>query len=481
MKKLLYIIMIMFGLGLYSCNEDNNVPNPDEVPGDTDNDSDNDTEEPGDDGINIDFTYEQLKLQKKRGLSLTDAQREEILTINGVTLSGMGWLLNMCADDIWHSIGIECIPVADIDIDKEGINNLSKLISSEKCKRVLAFDVPESSENVESSVESAIQTWASLQRLQVPLGSPIIDATKTESPWFDAFMNKINELQYRVDYLCVKYNGENIGTLKANIAALYTKYNLPILVTGFALVDADATSSETNEYDADEVNAFMEEAITWFDNEEYIYGYAWTSFDNDNPVGCTSALLADGSLTSLGEYYMESGDDGGETEPEEPEYGDNLILNPGFEDTPNYSEWTKSANNVNIETMNDDRIISGNKTLVFQGAMGQDKWAQILQEFTGEMNQRYVCGCTARIHDAAGSSGSANTVLANTLYINVQYKDTYGTWKKLNGVTVKNNENTKVEFEFTVDTNVTVDLRVQITKNYGFAYVDDVYVKKIIN
>ena len=474
--------MIMFGLGLFSCNEDNTVPNPDEIPGDTDNDSDNDTEEPGDDGINIDFTEEQLKLQNKRGLSLTEAQREEILTINGVTLSSMGWLLNMCADDIWHSIGIECIPVADIAIDKEGINSLSKLISSEKCKRVLAFDIPESSENIESSVESAIQTWASLQRLQVPLGSPVIDATMNESLWFDAFMNKINELQYRVDYLCVKYIGEDLNTLKTNIEALQTKYNLPILVTGFALVDADAISSETNEYDADEVKAFMDEAITWFDEQEYIYGYAWTSFDIDNPVGCTSALLADGNLTPLGKYYMESEDGGDGTEPGEPQYGENLVQNPGFEDTPNFIGWTKNQWNVNLDNKItnpalSEHIISGDCTLRFSGK----DWADVKQTLTVTKNKKYICGCTGRVQDAVGPSGSSPNTGNKAATITVNYIGTDGKAVKINSTTINSNTNTTVEFEVVVTDNMTENLRIDISKWQNCAvYIDDVYFKEVI-
>lgn len=482
MKKLLYIIMIVLGFGMYSCNDNNDIPNPDDVPGETDNDSDNNTEEPGNDGIDIDFTEEQLKLQNKRGLSLTESQRNEILRIDGVTLSSMGWVLNMCADDIWHSIDIECIPVADITIDKENINSLSKLISSGKCKRVLAFDVPESAENIVSSVDNAIQTWVSLQRLQVPLGAPIIDANNTETAWFDAFMNKINELQYRVDYLCVKYIGEDLVAFKTNIAALHTKYNLPILVTGFALIDADATSIETNEYDSEEVKSFMEDAMAWLDEQEYIYGYAWTSFDNDNPIGCTSALLADGKLTSLGEFYMESENEGGGTEPGEPEYGENLVQNPGFEDTPNFAGWTKNQWNVNLDNKITnpalaDNVITGNCTLRFSGK----DWADVKQPLTVEKSKKYICGCTGRVQDAVGPSGSSPNTGNKAATITVNYIGADGKAVKINSANINSNTNTLVEFEVVVTDNMTENLRIDISKWQNCAvYIDDVYFKEVI-
>lgn len=466
MKNKLYIFLFILGLGLFSCNEDVVTNDPGDNSGTSD--SEDDVENillPDGDGIKISFTDEQLKFAKKKGLSLTENQKEQIKNMPGLTLLKMGWF-NLCDDDIWHGTGIECVHVADIGIDEEKVKSLYKLVLNNECKRIIAFDVPNSYDDLQTSVDNAINTWALLQKLQVPLGSPVIDATSENTEWFDAFMAKISELQYRVNYLCVKYHSDdNVETFKTKIEALHAEYDdLPIIITGLSVIDADAHDTGSNEFSEAEVKSFLRNASAWLEEEgqDYIYGYSWTSFDYDNPSGCSSALINDKVLTGLGDYYIN----------EKLEYGDNLIKNPGFESGLT-SDWGK-GNNTSVTS---NYTINGNKSVLLSGTGN----TRCFQDIKVEGGKTYILGLTARIHDKVGPSGSEYTT-NEKLIINV-YKLDNGeqVTPALYTTTVTANTNTLIEFEITLDKDVS-DLRFNFYKNSKkacVAYVDDVYVKEV--
>lgn len=457
MKKIIYIISVIFGLCFYSCSEEYAVQGPAED--DSAGGTGDVTEE--DNGINIDFTEEALRLNNKRGLSLTEAQRQLIQNIQEISLENFGWLYNLCDNDIWHLTGVECVHVADLAIDEAGLNRLSKLVKEGTCERILCSDVPYSEQDIESSVNNAINTWTNLQKLKVPLGSPTIDLTKEEDPWFEAFMNKINELQYRVDYLCVKYLGSDIEDLKLKIQALNTKYQLPILVTGFAVVDSDATSTEENEYSAEAVMDFMKSSMGWMDDQEYIYGYAWTSFDIDEAIGCTSALFDTEGLTELGEYYVMN--------KKEPEYGPNMIINSDFETGLNPGWTWSSGATTGVKA---EELISGSRTCRINGV---DRYIISKDFITVKPGQKYVFGFTGRIQKSSGPEGTASVNWKSGLQLILLDENN----KQIGGTSnIYENMDTTLEGETTLYVDK-IKVKIYTWGENSFAYIDDVYFKEV--
>lgn len=459
MKKIIYIISVIFGLCFYSCSEEYAVQGPAED--DSAGGTGDVTEE--DNGINIDFTEEALRLDNKRGLSLTEAQRQLIQNIQEISLENFGWLYNLCDNDIWHLTGVECVHVADLAIDEAGLNRLSKLVKEGTCERILCSDVPYSEQDIESSVNNAINTWTNLQKLKVPLGSPTIDLTKEEDPWFEAFMNKINELQYRVDYLCVKYLGSDIEDLKLKIQALNTKYQLPILVTGFAVVDSDATSTEENEYSAEDVMDFMKSSMEWMDDQEYIYGYAWTSFDIDEAIGCTSALFDTEGLTELGEYYVMN--------EKEPEYGPNLVPIPGFEED-NISDFWTWTDGLKIVDDSNGEVISGLKTCRMEKSNNKIMLKNSINITSGK---RYKFGFTGRVQTKAGPEGTGNTIA----YVRLALYDENGNSLKITTGDIKSNMNTTVTSEAILNVSkVKVGVYTGLSQQC-YVYIDDIFLMEV--
>jgi Glycosyl hydrolase catalytic core len=78
----------------------------------------------------------------------------------------------------------------------------------------------------------------------------------------------------------------------------------PIVITEFAVADWDSKLAGSSRYSEQEVLTFMQAVLPWLEEQDFIAGYAWFSFDSNSPVGATSSLFDDnGQLNSLGRYY----------------------------------------------------------------------------------------------------------------------------------------------------------------------------------
>lgn len=479
MKNFLYLFLIVFGLGIYSCAGEPNlvIPDIDEAPGNTDDTDNDDGDGDGtvDDGKDVEFTEDELKLTRKRGLYLTSDQFNVIKELEGVTLNAnLGWVYNMC-DENSHSYGVECVNFASVDIDEAGIANLSQLVADGNCKRIMAFDVPYdvAEADIQTSVDAAITKWASLQALKVPMGSPCIDITQNEHKWFEAFMAKIAELEYRVDYLCVKYHGAaDFNKLQTAIEGLREKYVYPIMVTGFSVVNDNSTDEGQTACTEEQVFEFMKQAVNWMEAQTFINGYVWTSFNTDDTQGgCSSLLDANGQLNSLGNYYIKN--------EYEIQYGENKLLDPGFENGLKNDYW-QSWNGV--VTAHSERypeyIISDNLSLYFDNPNSYIT----AKDLTLEQNKRYIFGGTVRIQSAFGSNGEYQAASNQT--INIQIYNMKGTAAtKVAEIKSNSCSNTEISGEFTVTSDMSTTFRFKIARAGGskcYGAVDDVYVQEII-
>lgn len=182
-------------------------------------------------------------------------------------------------------------------------DKLEPLIKRKKIKRLLAFNEPDGKKQANVSVEKALELWPSLEKLNIPLGSPA--PVHPDKEWLQSFMKGATEKGYRVDYICVHdYGGMNAKALLNKLERVYKLYGRPILITEFAVADWKAKTPQENKYTDEQVQQFMKEILPALDALPYVYGYSWFSFGRDSAAGTSSALFEeDGTLTKLGEIY----------------------------------------------------------------------------------------------------------------------------------------------------------------------------------
>ena len=216
---------------------------------------------------------------------------------------------------------VEFVPMAwgawsAADLRKSLQNKVVPHIKSGKVKRFLGFNEPDKKEQANMPYKAALKYWPILESLNVPLCSPgcanpegLNDGTVqgVNSSWMVDFMREADRLGYRVDYVGVHwYGGTNAADFKAKMRRIYEKYGRrPLLITEFAPADWQAKTHSQNRMKAPYVLAFMKEVLPWLEKQDWVAGYAWFSFEHNEPFGHTSSLFGEnGDLTTLGHYYQ---------------------------------------------------------------------------------------------------------------------------------------------------------------------------------
>lgn len=173
---------------------------------------------------------------------------------------------------------------------------------------ILAFNEPDSKPQSNLSVEKVIEVWPKLEQSfkdVIVLVSP--SATNSLNPWFESFMEQVDEKKLRVDAIGVHhYGGPASAGFKAKMKRIHDKFHRPLIITEMAVADwtaKDKTPAD-NKHTPEEVLSFMKQVLPWMEEQDWILGYAWFPFDILRPVGTSSALFdEDEKLTALGEYY----------------------------------------------------------------------------------------------------------------------------------------------------------------------------------
>jgi hypothetical protein len=189
-------------------------------------------------------------------------------------------------------------------------------IKSGDVHRILGFNEPDKLEQANMPYTEALTYWPILESLHVPLCSPacanplsdIDDSTQgVRGTWMRDFMKAADKRGYRVDYIGVHwYGGASPIAFKQRMIDIYNAYGQrPLLITEFALADWGAKNPGENSITQKDVLAFMQNVLPWMEQQNWIAGYAWFSFEIDDPNGCSSALFDDdGNLTASGQFYQ---------------------------------------------------------------------------------------------------------------------------------------------------------------------------------
>ena len=196
------------------------------------------------------------------------------------------------------------------------VEKVTPEIKKGRVKRLLGFNEPDKVDQSNMSYMDAVKLWPEFMKLGVPLCSPacanpvgIHDGTSQNVPgtWMRDFMREADKRGYRVDYIGVhSYGGTHAGHFKERMRMIHELYGKrPLLITEFAPADWQTGGDiRKNRHKPAAVLAFMKDIIPWMEQQDWIAGYAWFSFNIDSPEGTSSALFdATGNLTACGRYY----------------------------------------------------------------------------------------------------------------------------------------------------------------------------------
>jgi hypothetical protein len=183
--------------------------------------------------------------------------------------------------------------------------NQMEMIGTQNPTMLLGFNEPDQKNQSNMTVEKALEAWPKLEAMGVPLVSPSCAHPMRE--WMEAFMDQAQQRGLRVDAIGFHdYGGGNAGNFQTKLRNIYEKYQRPILVTEFAVADWNAKTPETNKHKPEQVLKFMQEVLPWMEEQDWILGYAWFSFNEASAAGTCSALFhEEGNLTDLGRFYAE--------------------------------------------------------------------------------------------------------------------------------------------------------------------------------
>ena len=156
-------------------------------------------------------------------------------------------------------------------------------------------------------VDTALEYWPTIQSLPLAVVSPSV--AHMEGPWLEEFITKADSQCARLNYLGIHwFAGPNPTLFKQKLTDAYLNNGKrQILLTEFAVADWSATTVADNRHSKESVLEFMKDVIPWMEQQDWIAGYTWFSFDISSPQGTSSALFhgfnGNNRLTELGQYY----------------------------------------------------------------------------------------------------------------------------------------------------------------------------------
>ena len=198
---------------------------------------------------------------------------------------------------------------------KDLAKNVIPRIKSGEVKRFLGFNEPDKWDQANMSYQAALKYWPVLEALNVPLCSPACanpESVEDDSiqgvkgTWMRDFMREADKRGYRIDYIGVHWYGSTgAHSFKTKLASIYELYGRrPLLVTEFSPADWSAKKLTDNDHSPQDVLEFMKVVVPWMEQQDWIAGYAWFSFEHYQAVGTSSSLFDPaGNLTPLGRFY----------------------------------------------------------------------------------------------------------------------------------------------------------------------------------
>lgn len=210
---------------------------------------------------------------------------------------------------VWGGSSVEAL-------EKRLAADVVPAMKSGKIKRLLGFNEPDKEAQSNMPYTKALELWPTLEKLGIPLCSPacanpegVNDDSVQGVPgtWMRDFMKEADKRGYRVDYIGVHwYGGTDAAGFRGKMKRIYEKYGKrPLLITEFAPADWKTGGDiKKHKHKPESVLKFMKEVLPWMEEQDWIAGYSWFSFNIDSPQGTSSALFdKEGNLTACGKFY----------------------------------------------------------------------------------------------------------------------------------------------------------------------------------
>ncbi|KAL6245258.1 hypothetical protein RBB50_008033 [Rhinocladiella similis] len=272
-------------------------------------------------------THSQSSSRSKRGLGWPwDSPASQFKLYTPYYSAGkLSWVFNW---ELWvpESIppDVEWIPCVRTAVNVKDIDAyLIDIILGRgiKTEALLGFNEPEINDQANLSVDSAADLWRHLvsakRKFGLRLGSPGMSSDVSRSvPWLTKFLSRLNG-EDGIDFLVVHWYGPRFEDFRTFLEHMHSTFNLPVWVNEFACSTMGNNNGEASQ---DEVVAFMNEALPWLDQCEWIERYAYFGHGQNKDVGAwvgrasnfTEAAVEDGTaasdarrLSRVGRHYCE--------------------------------------------------------------------------------------------------------------------------------------------------------------------------------
>ncbi|CAF2963240.1 unnamed protein product [Rotaria sp. Silwood2] len=176
---------------------------------------------------------------------------------------------------------------------------------------VLGFNEPERGDQANMNPVDAAHAWKQyiepLRAQGARLGSPAIASTDQGLKWMRQFMNELDKIGGRIDFLALHWYGRGVDNFINWITKVREHFGnkYPVWVTEFACTSWNSWQPVTQQ----EVNEFMRQSIAKLDALSWVERYAWFGAQRhlDSALGSTNCLIApNGQLSKLGQKYVHS-------------------------------------------------------------------------------------------------------------------------------------------------------------------------------
>ncbi|MFJ4845770.1 MULTISPECIES: sigma-70 family RNA polymerase sigma factor [unclassified Streptomyces] len=173
---------------------------------------------------------------------------------------------------------------------------------------LLGFNEPDMAQQSNMTVEQALSLWPQLMDAGKVLGSPAVAyGGDTPGGWLDRFMSGAKAKGYRVDFITLHWYGgdfrtpEAVGQLTSYLNAVHQRYNKPIWLTEYALIDF---SHGTRFPTPDQQAAFVTASTKALEGLPWLQRYAWFGLGAD-AAKPSSGLFTDGTTaTAAGRAFQ---------------------------------------------------------------------------------------------------------------------------------------------------------------------------------
>lgn len=217
---------------------------------------------------------------------------------------GAGWFYNWAPtrENVQAPPGVEYVPMI------WG----AKAVTPENLRAVkaqgttlLGFNEPDLAEQANMTVEQALDLWPQLQATGMRLGSPAVAYGGDKAGgWLDRFLSGARARGLRVDFITLHWYGSDfgpaaVGHLKNYLDAVHARYQMPIWVTEYSLMDF--SGGGVRYPSAAELADFAGKSSQMLEGLPHVERYAWFALPADKPG--TGLYLPGGTPNQAGQAY----------------------------------------------------------------------------------------------------------------------------------------------------------------------------------